>query len=139
MRRRRLLFIVAAMALLGVAGFVWLTWVSDPAPTPGVTLENFRHLRKGMPESYVEALLGKPQQATGEFSNTFKARSGSYSGSLHWRNGNFHISLQFNAGRLSGGHTALVDFGPPFDYKMVESLRPAEESLLSRIRKSLHF
>jgi hypothetical protein len=73
MRRRRLLLVVGAVALLGVAGFVLLVWLMSPTPTPGVTtptpapvpgvtLENFLRLRKGMSTRDVEALLGKPDE-----------------------------------------------------------------------------
>lgn len=56
MGRRRLLLGVGAVVLLGgLALFHWLT-----APTPGVTWDNFRRLRKGMSARQVEALLGKP-------------------------------------------------------------------------------
>ena len=66
MRRRRLLFGVGALALLGV-GFALLTWLSTP--TPGVTWENFRHLRRGMSVGDVEAVLGEPNQAFKTASN----------------------------------------------------------------------
>ena len=46
MSRRRLLLAVLAFALLGVAGFTFLLWLTTPAP--GVSLENFRGLRLGM-------------------------------------------------------------------------------------------
>lgn len=137
-RRRRLLLVRGAVALLGVAGFALLTWLSGPAPAPGVTLENFRRLQKGMSVRDVEALLGKPLQASGAFSNTWPTRSGTYSASLSWCSGNLMIVLEFKAGRVWNGRT-LIDSSPGFaNYRIGEYLR-SDESLLNRIRRLLHF
>jgi hypothetical protein len=138
MRRRRLLLVVGVVALLGVAGVALLTLLSGPAPTPAVTLENFRLLRHGISERQVEAFLGKPEEASGPTSNTLPVRSGTYSGYLHWRDGNVHISLLFQAGRLWQGQTVLRDPAKNLaDDRIVASLRPAEESFLDRIRRLL--
>jgi hypothetical protein len=59
MRRRRLLLAVGMVVLLGVAGF-GLHWLTRP--TPGITWDNFRRLRKGLSAKDVEALLGEPHR-----------------------------------------------------------------------------
>jgi hypothetical protein len=67
MRRRRLLLIVMAATLLVIAGFALFRWLTTPAPPPGVTLENFRRLRRGMSLSEVEALLGNGHVEEGSY------------------------------------------------------------------------
>jgi hypothetical protein len=87
MNRRRWLLVVGAVALLGVAGFHLLIWLT--ISTPGVSLENFRRLRHGMSERDAEALLGKAQDSSAEN----------------------HRQLHLRPQRLAGGwHQALSPF-----------------------------
>jgi hypothetical protein len=132
MRRRRLLLVVGTVALLGTAGFALFLWLTSP--TPGASLDNFRRLRKGVSETYVETVLGKPEQAGGEFSNTFTARAGTYTGTLQWRNGNLFIAIQFKVGRAWDGYTTLIN---PSTAVQAEPLRSDDETFLDRVRRWL--
>ncbi len=96
MFRRRLLLVVGAVVLLGVAGFFLFLWLTNP--TPGVTWDNFRRLRKGMSERNVEAFLGEPQ------SLLVDPRHGSTSKS--WRVA-FHLVLSQPLRRLNDATTAV--------------------------------
>jgi hypothetical protein len=58
MRRRRLLLVAGALALLGLAGLATFLWLTTPPP--GVSRDNFYRLRKGMTLQEVEAILGEP-------------------------------------------------------------------------------
>jgi hypothetical protein len=119
MRRRRLLLVVGAVVLLGVAGFVLLVWLTKP--TPGVTWDNFRRLREGMSPKDVEALLGEPYDV--EDYRTYTNR--------YWRGEEVvKISLEFTEDGLKFG-VAGHGLGP------VEGLH-TDESLLDRIRRWLH-
>jgi hypothetical protein len=141
MRRHRLLLITGAVALLGVAGFCVLTWLTSP--TPGVTWENFRRLRLGMSARYVEALLGKP----------FRVAERTDCSIRFWRGEEVGIYLAFEADALVSGDALAADLidphaeiGPaiiglsgPLDVENTghtESVRPAD-SLLDRIRRWL--
>jgi hypothetical protein len=53
MKRKRLLLVLAALAVLAVVG----TWVLWPRPER-VTRENFARIRKGLSAAEVEAILG---------------------------------------------------------------------------------
>jgi hypothetical protein len=78
MRRRRLLLgagLLGLVALAGLAAFVRFT-----APTPGVTVENYRRLRIGMTAQQVEAILGEgptsqqPTAARGRWQKYWKGK-----------------------------------------------------------------
>jgi hypothetical protein len=53
--RRRLSLIFAAVILPLVSLSIY--WAMQPVPDPGITLENFRRLRKGMTVAEVEAVI----------------------------------------------------------------------------------
>lgn len=132
MGRRRLLLVVGAVALLGVAGFVlWLM-----SPTPGVTWENFHRLRKGMSSSEVEGLLGKPSLPyEASFDNPRQRQQ------RIWHGKDVIISLQFDAGqRLLEGVAGSEEFWANAAEADVEEFQlvPGDESLLDRIRRWLH-
>jgi hypothetical protein len=59
--RKRLLAVGVLLLCLGVLSLV-VVW-QRPRPVPGVTLENFRRLHKGMTSKQVEAILGEPGEA----------------------------------------------------------------------------
>ena len=128
MRRRWLLLVVGAAALLGVVEsalvICWLT-----TPPPAVTWENFRRLRKGMSERDVVGLLGESEQPD--------VKEGRWTGRL-WNGENVTISLGFEEGVLdSGSAFPLQPLGQGFIKGPVEKIRPAEESFLDRIHRWL--
>ena len=123
MSRRRLLLVVGAAALLG-AGFALFVWLTSP--TPGVSWDNFRRLRVGMPKKDVKVLLGEPNEVFG---------SGGWTRE-EWQGKEVVISLSFDLyQRLQSG-----DAFPPMPAQRygpaVEHLGH-EESLLDRIRRWL--
>jgi hypothetical protein len=72
MRRRRLLLVgLVAVALLAFGPLV--VWFATPRP--GVTLENFRHVRRGMEEREVVALLGPATKAYAVYHGGWRAKA----------------------------------------------------------------
>lgn len=128
MSRRRLLLGVGAVALLGLAGFL-LLWLTSP--TPGVTWENFRRLRKGMPTRHVEALLGEPSLPD--------VKQGIWTLRL-WKGEEVAMSLSFESGALHHGSAFPAQFLGQAVIKgfvHVEQVPPVEETFLDRIRRLL--
>ena len=126
-RRLRLLLGVGAVVLLGVAGFALVLWLISP--TPRVSMENFRRLRKGMSERYVEALLGKP----------YKVTEWAFEGSTRrlWRSQEVVIELVLVADRVESGAAFPPAFtGEGFNIGPLENIS-TEASLLDRIRRWL--
>ena len=120
--RRRFLLRVGAVALLGVAGLAFLLWIARP--TPDVTWDNFRRLREGMSEWYVEALLGKPHDVS-ELGNNSTTRI--------WQGEGIAVCLIFGGDRLRYGIAGSRSPGE----NLIEGLR-TDESFLDRIRRWLH-
>ena len=122
--RRRLLLGMGLVVLFEVAVFALSFWrPMRPAPTPGVSFENFRRLRVGMSGSNVERLLGKPQdvfQVSAEATECF------------WRTQSVVIELIIDPDGLRTGQA--VDFVTDH---AVEGVR-TDESFLDRIRRLLH-
>ena len=56
MRRRKLLVVLAGLAVVGAAG-AFVLW---PWPSSRITLENCNRIREGMSRAEVEAILGPP-------------------------------------------------------------------------------
>lgn len=135
MSRRRLL-LGAGLVLLLVAGFAeWLLWPTTPAPTPGVTWENFHRLRQGMSARDVEALLGEPyRQSKARWDSNPRVRE-----VRRWRGDNFFIIiLAFDAGqRLEEGIAGREEGPRDSDPAFVPV--PPPESPLDRIRRLLHW
>jgi hypothetical protein len=132
MSRRRLLLGMGSVALLGVAGFVLLLWLTTP--TPGVTWENFRRLRKGMSARHVEAVLGEQSLPD--------VKQGIYTLRL-WRGEEVAMSLTFESGVLHHGSAFPAQYlgqtvikGYVHGEQVPSS--PAEETFLDRIRRLLH-
>jgi hypothetical protein len=130
MRRRRLLLVVGAVALLvtGLALFLWLM-----GPTPGVTWENFHRLREGMSVIDVQALLGQPYE-------TFEWPEGSCPKELlHqaktdrcWRSEEVAICLVFDdSSRLTFGRADRPKGPGPAEYLS------SDENFLDLIRRWL--
>jgi hypothetical protein len=128
MRRRKLLLGAVAVALLGVVGFSLFLWLATP--TPGVTWENFRRLRAGMSARDVERLLGQPLEVEEAGRCTIRL----------WQGEKVKISLTFEEDVLGSGE-AFPPQSPRYGLMIgpVEHMRPAEESLLDRIRRWLHW
>ena len=120
MRRRRLLLGVGAVALLGVAGFFLLLSPTSPTPTPGITRDNFRLLRKGMSVRDVTSLFGEAHEVHGL--------------ERVWRGGEITIWLTFADQRLWSGEANA----PGAPTENVECLR-TNESFLDHIRRWLHW
>jgi hypothetical protein len=129
MRRRRLLLGLTGVALLVVAGFGVLIWLTSP--TPGVTLDNFRRLREGMSIRDVEALLGKPDRVFEGAARTHRV----------WRGEEVVISLTWDA---DDADRLWVGFAEPPGqewnpntgyYERIQK----DESFLDRIRRWLHW
>lgn len=126
MRRRRLLLVVGAVVLLGMAGFVLLLWLTSQAPAPGITWDNFRRLRMGMSVGDVEALLGEPHEID-DLGDGYVVK--------WWRSQEVTIGLGFNANqRLHLGTADPTGVSPI----CAESLHPPE-SVLDRLRQWLHW
>jgi hypothetical protein len=123
MRRRKLLLGVGALAFLGMAGFVLLIWLTTP--TPGVTWENYRRLRRGMSIGDVQALLGEPNQ-------TFRLAGSAATRKDWWDewDTDVEIHLYFNADRLVNGEAGRRRGS--WNLGQTEFLQE-EESILSRI------
>ena len=128
MRRRRLLLGMAAI-LLTVGGLALVHWLT--APTPGVTWENFRHLRIGMSVKDLEALLGEPYETAEQPDGVIQRV---------WRGEEVEITLWFGTeeddvfrGRLASGAASF----PRQPNSYVENMCP-DESVLDRIRRWLH-
>jgi hypothetical protein len=62
--RKQVLAVSVLLLCLAVLALV-VVW-QRPRPAPGVTLENFRRLHKGMTEVQVEAILGAPRYVDDE-------------------------------------------------------------------------
>ena len=125
MSRRRLLILMSAVALLGMAGFALNLWLTTP--TPGVSMENFRRLQIGMPASAVYALLGDP----------YKVSEGDFEGATErlWGGQEVEIILVFKRDRLFGGVAS-----PPGQHAVGHVERvPMDETFLDRIRRLLHW
>ncbi len=133
MRWRRLLLVVGAVALLGLAGlflFLWLT-----SPTPGVTWNNFRRMRVGMSAKDVEALLGDPYDAHEFMLDGLDPLP--VAKCKYWRGKDVIIALSFDtADWVVAGEAAPreEDF---VNNCHVEEIRP--ENLLDRLHRWLHW
>lgn len=121
MSRLRLHLGVSAVALLGVAGFALSLWLTSP--TPGVTWDSFRRLRKGMSTAEVEALLGGRNEVSAWGVEGFTSRL--------WQDEEVEISLVFDADRLWKGGAFCLRTGHR------ENIQP-EDRLFDRIRRLLH-
>jgi hypothetical protein len=120
MRRfHRPLLGLGVVVLLGVAGFVLFLWPTNPAPATGITRDNFRLLRKGMPATDVTALLGEAHEVHGL--------------ERVWRGGEITIWLTFADQRLWSG----MANAPGAPTENVECLR-TDETFLDRICRLLH-
>jgi hypothetical protein len=101
MRRRGLLLGAGALAMLGLGWFA-VESLLYPEPTPGVSLENYWELKKGMTQKEVAAILGGPGQlwprAEGDGLSNGKTRR-------DWKSAEWWITTTFDR------HRTLVAFG----------------------------
>jgi hypothetical protein len=128
MRRRRLLLGAGLLALLlGVAGLLLLPRML--APKPGVTLENFRRIRRGMTLAEVEAAFGRPADE--------RVDSAEQHTCLEWAEGQYCVTIVFEDGLVEWG--MLQDSAYPITDDRTRSILGENKGILNRLCRLLPF
>jgi hypothetical protein len=125
MRRRRLLLIVGALALISLVGLLLAS--AFLPPEPGVTWENFQEIHEGMMEEEVETIIGGRGE-TSSPSPEDKIPKGAVR--KEWRGEFTDVFVIFDQ------NGAVIAKGPSF----VESgawMEPRRSRIWSRIRRLL--
>jgi hypothetical protein len=127
--------LVLSGVLLGLGLVALVVWLFVP-PKPGVTAENFHRLRRGMSEQEVEAILGKPGEATVSFT---------FGPDTYWAGEHSQVDVWFIDGRVyrarllykgDGQTEYLSDLSPSFWDRVRRSLPWEPETLRSLARPS---
>jgi hypothetical protein len=113
-----LLLLVGLMACVLMAAIGIGLWLeSQPSPqAPGITVDNFKRIKKGMPYSQVNDILGDP--------SPLKWYDRSSAGFVVWRSSECNIRLHFHGseGRLYVSDGECIDS----DGQVMEVPRPPE-------------
>jgi hypothetical protein len=122
--RKRAVVVAGVLVFLGLLGLAAVPRLLPPKP--GVTLENFRRLHRGMTKEEVDVLLGGPGEVTGFVNNMARTR--------YWYGDHCRVSIRSSSFVTLDAASGEIRTD---DGQLLSRLAPEPTSFWERLRREL--